>query len=130
MATSGGVKEIPRKNPDSLTRMQYLHQAAAEVGRVCPVLGASLALQAKQIGLKAQIKIHRDVKRGLCKGCCSPLLPGQTADLNISGRNRSQKKISIICQICATRKAFPLAVNKNVKRPKSKKKKKNKNVSK
>jgi RNase P subunit RPR2 len=45
----------------------FFSKAANSLAEVCPVLGASLALQAKQIGLKAQIKIHREVKRRLCK---------------------------------------------------------------
>jgi len=112
-----------RKAPESKIRMNFLHQAAESLVGTCPVISANLCGHIKQIGQKAQIKIHRDIKRKICKGCNGLLKVGVTADAKVFGAPRSQKKIGLTCHLCATRKAFLLVEQKKKDRKKPKNKK-------
>jgi len=94
--------------------MNFLHKAANCVleNTGSPVLAAALAHHSIVVGQKGLTRPHRDVKRTICKGCHGLLVPGKTADVNLSGPTK-QRKIAIHCRTCKTRKAFLLEENKN-----------------
>jgi len=103
-----------RKNSESVIRMNFLHAAGSCVleNTGSPVLAAALTHHSLIVGQKGLTRPHRDIKRTICKGCHGILVPGKTADVNLSGPTK-QKKIAILCRICKTRKSFLLEENRN-----------------
>merc|ERR1711874_240918 len=111
------VKQKPvgkRKHSESVIRMKFLHAAGSCVleSTGSPVLAAALTHHSLIVGQKGLTRPHRDIKRTICKGCHGILVPGKTADVNLTGPTK-QKKIAIVCNICKTRKSFLLEENRN-----------------
>ena len=56
-----------------------------------------------------QVKVEKEFKRLLCKGCSCLLKPHHTAVVKVTGKHRSQKKIGLTCDLCSTRKCILIA---------------------
>merc|ERR1711864_56761 len=112
-----------KKCPESAIRMNFLHQAAACVLKTTgnKVLTSALGHHLLQVGQKSQIRLGRDIKRTLCKGCHGLLVPDLTASIKIIGPKK-QKKISILCSTCCTEKSF-LMEEKKAQKPRIKREK-------
>jgi len=119
-----------RKHPEGLLRMNFLHKAAEELNGACSIISANFCGQIKQISQKTQVKVHRDIKRKICKGCNALLKAGVTADAKIFRKHKTQKKVGLTCKLCNTRKSFLLAEQRKIDREEKKKKKKEKSEAK
>jgi len=96
-----------KKFPEGAIRINYLHQARHEVlhgvgGHFGRVLAASMGHNIVNIGKKSQIRLSKEIKSQICKGCGGLLLPGVTANAKIK---KSHKAVIITCHICNTQKA-------------------------
>lgn len=113
-----------KTNSDGAARQRYLQKAAELMSGQIPVLAARYADCIRQLSKKTQVKIDKEFKRMLCKGCSSLLKPDKSADVRIFGKHRSQKKIGLTCHICGTQRSFLIADKPaTVKQQKKKKKK-------
>ena len=69
-----------------------------------------------RIGQGAVQRLSKDLKRTICKGCRSLLIPGTNAE--ICKIDKKQRKFGSICSMCKTKKMFPIKAMKK-KSPKS-----------
>merc|ERR1712037_588306 len=88
-----------RKHPEAAVRMNFLHQAAACVLKSTgnKVLSAALGSHMLAVGQKSQVRLSKDIKRTICKGCHLLLVPGASAKLREASfcrRKDPQKKDS------------------------------------
>ena len=59
-----------------------------------------------RIGQGAVQRLSKDLKRTICKGCRSLLIPGTNAE--ICKIDKKQRKFGSICSMCKTKKMFPI----------------------
>ena len=59
-----------------------------------------------RIGQGAVQRLSKDLKRTICKGCRSLLIPGTNAE--ICKIDKKQRKFGSICSMCKTKKCFQL----------------------
>ena len=115
-----------KKNPESAIRLNFLHQASCSVLESVPggagkVLAAMLGHHMIMVGKKSQVRLGKEIKRRICKGCHGVLLSGRSARVGIVGPAK-EKAVSVCCEICNTEKRF-LLEEKKLKKQKEKKKK-------
>jgi len=120
-----------KKAPEAMARMSYLYQAANLIKKSGPknntsdlsaaksafarrVLSTNLTHLMVRIGRKSVTRGSPEVKRSICKGCHTVLVPGDTAKVDVRSR-RGGKKAEIRCEHCGTVKAFPMNKIKNKK---------------
>jgi len=104
-----------RKKPsESEHRMKFLMNAASCVLESTgnPILAAAYTHHCTIVGQKGQVRLHRDVKRTICKGCHGLLVSGKTATTKVNGPKK-KRKLDIVCKVCYTKKSFLLEKNKN-----------------
>ncbi|KAF7279058.1 hypothetical protein GWI33_007692 [Rhynchophorus ferrugineus] len=95
---------------ESFQRMNYLYQASnALITENFPAYKASNHYTNLMINVskKSVQRIDIEVKRTICKGCRSLLLPGITSKVRIK-----KKKVIHHCVVCTTRKVF-MTKNRN-----------------
>merc|ERR1711894_528436 len=134
---AGNVKT---KAPESAARMNFLYQAAHTIlnedknseqaqkstnssknktKKSNQIVAAYYTQLMVGIGHKSVLRSSKELKRTICKGCRSLLLPGKTATVKIKTKD---KRIGSQCNICKTEKLFPLNhVSKKEKKNKKKK---------
>lgn len=100
-----GTKQ-PAKINEGLLRMKFLKSAAESLICTNAVMAAYYASTVQQIAKKNQVKVEKEFKRLVCKGCSCLLKPNHTAVVKIMGKHRSQKKIGLTCDLCSTRKCI------------------------
>ena len=110
---------LKTKAPESAARMNFLYQAAHTIldDKTSDEKSNSKTTKSKQIvaayytqlmvgiGHKSVLRSSKELKRTICKGCRSLLLPGKTATVKIKTK---EKRIGSQCNICKTEKLFPL----------------------
>jgi len=98
-----------RKHPEAAVRINFLHQAAACVLKSTgnKVLSAALGSHMVAVGQKSQVRLSKEIKRTICKGCHLLLVPGTSASVTISGP-RKQRNINLLCHLCKTQRGFLL----------------------
>lgn len=69
-----------------------------------------------RIGQGAVQRLSKNLKRTICKGCRSLLIPGTNAE--ICKIDKKQGKFGSICSLCKTKKMFPIKAQKKNKSPK------------
>ena len=119
---AGNVKT---KAPESAARMNFLYQAAHTIlnedknseqekstnssknktKKSNQIVAAYYTQLMVGIGHKSVLRSSKELKRTICKGCRSLLLPGKTATVKIKTK---EKRIGSQCNICKTEKLFPL----------------------
>jgi len=109
-----------KKNPESAIRLNFLHQASCSVLESVPsgagkIMAALLGHHMVMVGKKSQVRLGKDIKRRICKGCHGVLLPGRSSRVGISGPAK-EKVISVCCDICNTEKRFLLEEKKQKKK--------------
>ncbi|KIM69069.1 hypothetical protein SCLCIDRAFT_1208488 [Scleroderma citrinum Foug A] len=62
----------------------------------------------KTVGKKTNVKIDPSVKRRLCKGCSSVLVPGMSAKVRIKNSASHDHLISYTCLACHTHRRIPV----------------------
>jgi len=98
-----------RKHPEAAVRMNFLHQAATCVLKSTgnKVLSAALGSHMVAVGQKSQVRVSKEIKRSICKGCHLLQAPGLSSDVAIRGP-RKDKKIFLLCHLCKTQRGFLL----------------------
>jgi len=98
-----------RKHPEAAVRMNFLHQAAACVLKATgnKVLSAALGSHMLAVGQKSQVRLSKDIKRTICKGCHLLLVPGASANVTVTGPKK-EKKVHLLCHLCKTQRSFLL----------------------
>ncbi|CEL97800.1 unnamed protein product [Vitrella brassicaformis CCMP3155] len=76
----------------ALQRLNYLYQAAHQIGTKSPALGRYYLATMKEVALKHVIRLEPAVKHSFCKTCCSLLVPGQTAHVTIEQTTKRRKR--------------------------------------
>lgn len=66
---------------DGIERLNYLYQAATLLTPKNPQLARFYALQLKQASHKLVQRLDGSIKRNICKGCESILIPGMNCDV-------------------------------------------------
>ncbi|KLO18402.1 Rpr2-domain-containing protein [Schizopora paradoxa] len=67
------------------------------------------------IGQKTMVRLDPDVKRTICRGCNSLMLPGVTANVRSKARSPRIHNISYICKTCSSSRRFPIPIQKTSK---------------
>ena len=110
---------LKTKAPESAARMNFLYQAAhtiladknseeksnSKTTKSNQIVAAYYTQLMVGIGHKSVLRSSKELKRTICKGCRSLLLPGKTATVKIKTK---EKRIGSQCNICKTEKLFPL----------------------
>ena len=63
-----------------------------------------------RIGQGAVQRLSKNLKRTICKGCRSLLIPGTNAE--ICKVDKKQRKFGSVCSMCKTKKMFPIKAMK------------------
>jgi RNase P subunit RPR2 len=63
-----------------------------------------------RIGQGAVQRLSKNLKRTICKGCRSLLIPGTNAE--ICKIDKKQRKFGSVCSMCKTKKMFPIKAQK------------------
>jgi len=119
-----------KKAPEAMARMSYLYQASnlmmksasknnssssnAKSAFARRILSTYLSHLMVGIGQKSVTRASPEVKRSVCKGCHTILIPGDTAKVGVRSR-KGGKKTEIRCEQCGTMKAFPMSNVKKIK---------------
>lgn len=114
--------QLPQKNVH--LRLAYLHQAATYLENqrsqnisVDHSNGSSqlryLISHLKGVSRKSVMRLHKDIKRSLCKGCDELLIPERTSIQVVENRSKNAAKswadvLVIKCCTCDTVKRFPV----------------------
>jgi ribonuclease P protein subunit RPR2 len=93
------MREIARE------RIEILLSQAKRVFRTDPNLAKRYLELARKVGMKAGVRLTREQKSRICKGCGSLLVPG----LNCRVRTRSEygTTVLITCLECGAKKRYP-----------------------
>ncbi|CAB50979.1 RNase P subunit Rpr2 [Schizosaccharomyces pombe] len=99
------------KSKDQHARVSYLYQASQLLFRNVqePTLSRHYISTAKDVSQKSVMRIHPDIKRTICKGCNSLLVPGKSCSIRFeepSRKNPSIDRVLWICKKCAFKKRF------------------------
>ncbi|HYB84800.1 MAG TPA: ribonuclease P protein component 4 [archaeon] len=96
---AGGVKEIARE------RIGILFTQARKAFRDDPQLAKRYVELARKVGMKAGVRLTREQKSRICKGCGSFLVPG----VNCRVRTRSEYGTTVLvtCLECGVKKRYP-----------------------
>ena len=76
-----------------------------------------LASQLRVVAKRSQIQVGKDVKRGICKTCSTPLVKDKTSLAERENRSKDGKKPwadvdTITCLNCGTQKRFPVGATR------------------
>ncbi|KAL4074224.1 RNAse P Rpr2/Rpp21/SNM1 subunit domain-containing protein [Scleroderma yunnanense] len=94
------LNTIPSSRSQSLQRNRNKHVTPSELSR-------SYIDTMKTVGQKTNVKIDPSVKRRLCKGCSSVLVPGMSAKVRVKNSTSHGHLISYICLACHTHRRIP-----------------------
>ncbi len=84
--------------------MQILLEQARDMARKDENLSKRYVELARKISMRTKIRIPREEKRYLCKGCGIALIPGLNARVRLSPKNI---RVVITCLSCGTVKRYP-----------------------
>ena len=96
---SGSIKEIARE------RIEILLGLAKEAFQKDRVLSKRYVELARRIGMRAGVRLSKEQKMFICKGCGNLLMPG----LNCRVRTRAEggTTVLITCLDCGSKKRYP-----------------------
>lgn len=116
---------LPHKNIH--LRLAYLHQAAtylesqsSQNALDSPACGSSqlryLISHLKGVSRKSVMRLHKDIKRSICKGCDELLVPGKTSVEFMENTSKNAAKpcadvLVVKCRTCDTTKRFPIGAD-------------------
>ena len=98
---AGGTKEIARE------RIEILLSQARNAFRTDPSLAKRYVELARRIGMKAGVRLTREQKSRICKGCGGLLVPGVSC--RVRTRSEHGTTVLITCLDCGTKKRYPTA---------------------
>lgn len=85
-------------------RINYLYQLSTTVAEQCPGLSSTYNSILKGLSQKNLIKIDPEMKRNICKGCNTMLIPGKTVTCRTIRKSKGAIKWS--CKFCGKSKIF------------------------
>ncbi len=94
----GAVKGIAEE------RIKILYTLAVQAHNDDPKLSAQYAKLIKQISRHYKIRLSKEIKRHICKGCGSLLVPGKNLSIKIASSKRS---IIYKCLGCGAETVIP-----------------------
>ncbi|KAJ3404387.1 hypothetical protein CcCBS67573_g03497 [Chytriomyces confervae] len=98
---------------DALVRMNYLYQASSLFSQgASPSLSRFYAQSMKTVAARMVLRMDPQVKRTICKGCCSLLIPGMNALVETKDSNAGVPHvITTTCTLCSRTKNLPVTSN-------------------
>lgn len=54
----------------------------------------------REMGKRTRVRVPKPIKRGLCKNCNIPLIPGLTATIRLRSQSRKHRYIVVRCSAC------------------------------
>ncbi|KAG8229816.1 hypothetical protein J437_LFUL008185 [Ladona fulva] len=94
---------------EAFLRMNFLYQAAKTVLLNSPNSDNIVSHYGRcmvKIGKKAVLRIDRDLKRTICKGCGNVLVTGVNSTVR-QRKKKGRRRIVVTCLLCRTVKRFP-----------------------
>lgn len=85
-------------------RINYLYQLSKTVAEQCPGLSSTYNSILKGLSQKSLLKLDPDMKRNICKGCNTMLIPGKTVICRTI--KKSKGAIKWTCIFCGKSKMF------------------------
>jgi ribonuclease P protein subunit RPR2 len=84
-------------------------------------LALQLGADLHTVSRKAQLRLAMDLKRSMCKGCHTVLVPGRTATQLIENQSKGAKKpwadvVVLSCNFCGGKKRFPVGAERQPKK--------------
>ncbi len=95
----GNVREIARQ------RIEILFNQAKTTFPSDPTLAKRYIELAQKVGMKAGVRLTREQKLRICKGCGSFLVPG--VNCRVRTRSEAGTTVLITCLDCGTKKRYP-----------------------
>ena len=95
----GNVREIARE------RIEILFNQAQRTFPSDPNLAKRYLDLARKVGMKAGVRLTREQKLRICKGCGGFLVPG--VNCRVRTRSESGTTVLITCLDCGTKKRYP-----------------------
>lgn len=85
-------------------RINYLYQLSTTLAEQCPGLSSTYNSIMKGLSQKNLIKIDPEIKRNICKGCNTMLIPGKSVTCRTIKKSKGAVKWS--CTFCGKSKIF------------------------
>ena len=95
----GNIKEIARE------RIEILFNQAERVFPSDRTLAKRYLELARRVGMKAGVRLTKEQKLRLCKGCGGLLVPG--VNCRVRTRSKFGTTVLITCLDCGTKKRYP-----------------------
>ncbi|KAI8832488.1 RNAse P Rpr2/Rpp21/SNM1 subunit domain-containing protein [Chytriomyces cf. hyalinus JEL632] len=95
---------------DALVRMNYLYQASSLFSQgASPSLSRFYAQSMKTVAARMVLRMDPQIKRTICKGCCSLLIPGMNAHVETKDSNTGVPHVvTTTCTLCSRTKNLPV----------------------
>lgn len=80
-----------------------------------------LVAQIRSIATKAQIRLSREAKHQLCKGCDAVLIPNVTSTTKLENKSKRGRKPHattkiVHCNLCGVKKHFPIGAKRQLRK--------------
>lgn len=85
-------------------RVNYLYQLSTALAEQCPGLSSTYNSILKGLTQKSLLKIDPEIKRNICKGCNTILIPGKTVTCRTIKKSKGTIKWS--CKFCGKSKMY------------------------
>lgn len=95
----------------ALERMGVLFTQAREVLRENPTLADRYVKVARRVGMRARVRLPREWRFVLCRGCKGLLAPGFNCRVRV--RQRREPHLVVSCMRCGRQKRIPLKAKPN-----------------
>lgn len=101
-----------KKNADGGGDSSFREATASNLGSA---QSRHLISHMKGVGRKSVIRLNKDVKRSVCKGCDQLLMSEQATLITTENKSKGQSKpwadVRVVeCRICGTSKRFPIGI--------------------
>ncbi|XP_065565626.1 uncharacterized protein LOC136030525 [Artemia franciscana] len=103
--TGNAVQGI--NNKTALLRLNYLYQLQDHIALDSQVLNLAYGKQLTMVKNKSRAMFSPQLRRTICKGCCSKLIQGSTATVKWKTSKRTPKFNRVTCQICQKTQIYP-----------------------
>ncbi|CUM45193.1 uncharacterized protein AC631_03481 [Debaryomyces fabryi] len=116
-------KPAPKNVPhiDNYARISYLYQASSHFATrpKYDILSRAIARNVNLISKKSVTKLSPILKRTICKGCQTLLVPGVNESIEIENQSKEKTPHNDIlvhsCKTCGKKKRFPVGKNRTYK---------------
>ena len=113
-------KPTPKNVPhiDNYARISYLYQASSHFAATPKygILSREMARNVNLISKKSVTKLSPALKRTICKGCQTLLVPGVNETIEIENKSKEKAPHNDLlvhsCNTCGKKKRFPIGINR------------------